>query len=97
MYEPERNWNMEELVQWNDDYTITLGEEGQQEVQRDDCEEEAMMLTNQECEILGKFLQQEALDKPKVFCQTCSEKQCDTCDNLRNRYSEEDQAVYRQM
>ena len=55
------------------------------------------MLTNLECENLKRFLIQEAAEKQKVFCKDCSKRQCVSCDNLRSKYSEEDQETYKKM
>ena len=55
------------------------------------------MLTNLECEDLKCFLIQEAAKKTKVFCKDCSKRQCVSCDNLRSKYSEEDQEIYKKM
>ena len=97
MYEEDRYWNMEELTEWNDEYVITLGEENHVQQVCDEEKEEAMMLTNLECENLKRFLIQEAAEKPKVFCKDCSKRQCVSCDNLRSKYSEEDQETYKKM
>ena len=97
MYEEDRYWNMEELTEWNDEYIITIGEENHMQQVCDEEEAEAMMLTNLECESLKRFLVQEAAEKPKVFCKDCSKRQCVSCDNLRSKYSEEDQETYKKM
>ena len=55
------------------------------------------MLTNVECEDLKKFLVQEAGEKPRVFCKTCSKRKCEDCENLQNRYSEEDRKIYKEV
>ena len=91
MYEEDRLWNMEEITQWDDEYIIAMDESPQINRVTDDEEEEAIMLTNQDCEDLKKFLVQEAADKPRVFCKDCSKRECVNCENLQNKYSEEDQ------
>ena len=97
MYEEDRYWNMDELTEWNDEYVIKLGDESHEQQEYDEEKEEAMMLTNLECENLKRFLIQEAAEKPKVFCKDCSKRQCVSCDNLRSKYSEEDQETYKKM
>jgi hypothetical protein len=97
MYEEDRYWNMEELTEWNDEYVIGLGDENQEQQECAEEKEEAMMLTNLECENLIRFLIQEAAEKPKVFCKDCSKRQCVSCDNLRSKYSEEDQETYKKV
>jgi hypothetical protein len=97
MYKEDRQWNMEESTEWNDEYVITIGEEVHKQDIEDEDEAEAMMLTNLECETLKRFLIQEAAEKPKVFCKDCSKRQCISCDNLRSKYSEEDQETYKKM
>ena len=97
MYEEERLWNMEEIDLWDDEYIIDMSERQQVDDVKDESEEEAIMLTNQECEDLKKFLVQEAAEKPRVFCRDCSKRECVNCENLQSKYSEEDQEIYKKM
>ena len=97
MYEEDRLWNMEEIDQWDDEYIIDMTDRQQMDEPRDEAEEEAIMLTNQECENLKKFLVQEAAEKPRVFCRDCSKRECVSCENLQSKYSEEDQEIYKKM
>ena len=46
MYEEDRHWNMEKIVDWNDEFTIPLREKENNRIDEDDIEEESMMLTN---------------------------------------------------
>ena len=55
------------------------------------------MLTNVECEDLKKFLAQEAGEKLRVFCKTCSKRKWEDCENLQNRYSEEHRKIYKEV
>jgi hypothetical protein len=64
MYEEDRYWNMDELTEWNDEYIIRLGDESHEQQECDEAKEEAMMLTNLECENLKRFLIQEVAKKP---------------------------------
>ena len=40
---------------------------------------------------------EEAREKPRVFCKTCSKWKCEDCENLQNRYSEEDRKIYKEV
>ena len=40
---------------------------------------------------------QEAAEKPKVFYKSCSKRTCQDCENLQDRYSEEDREIYKQV
>ena len=76
MYEEDRFWNMEEITDWNDDIKIEINSseyEAHME-QEDEIEQEAMMLTNVECEDLKRFMVQKAAEKPQVFCKSCSKR-----------------------
>ena len=50
MYEDDRHWNMEEISQWNDEYTIHLTGEEIEQHSVDEEDEEATMLTSLECD-----------------------------------------------
>ena len=54
-------------------------------------------LTNLEGAELKKFLKQEALEIPKVFCRDCTKRKCMDCEVLRSRYSQEEQRIYKSM
>ena len=99
MYEDDRFWNMTELTDWNDKFRIELRNSDYEQLREkeDEIEQEAIMLTNVECEDLKKFLVQEAGEKPRVFCKTCSKRKCEDCENLQNRYSEEDRKIYKEV
>ena len=62
MYEEDRFWNMEEITEWDDEFKIEMKSNDYElhREQEDELEQEAMMLTNIECEDLKKFLVQEA-------------------------------------
>jgi hypothetical protein len=77
MYEENRLWNMEEINQWDDEYIIDMDERTPMDRVTDEDEEEAIMLTNQDCKDLKKFLVQEAAKKPRVFCKDCSKRECE--------------------
>ena len=99
MYEEDRFWNITELTDWNDEFRVELKNSDYEQLRQkeDEIEEEAIMLTNVECEDLKKFLVQEAGEKPRVFCKTCSKRKCEDCENLQNRYSEEDRKIYKEV
>ena len=53
-------------------------------------EQEHVMMTSQNCEILKKFLKAEASTMPTEKCDKCSKRSCKECDMLRSKYSAED-------
>ena len=69
---------MEEISQWDDKYIIDMRDRQQENEAKDDAEEEAIMLTNQECEYLKKFLVQEAAEQRR--------SQESSADNKYNKY-----------
>ena len=98
-YEGDRFWNMEEITEWDDEFKIEMKSNDYElhREQEDELEQEAMMLTNIECEDLKKFLVQEAGEKPRVFCKSCTKRTCEDCENLQNRYKEEDRKIYKEV
>ena len=87
------------MKDWTDEFKIEI-KSSQYEIHReqeDEVEQEAIMLTNVECEDLKRFLVQEAAEKPKVFLQKMLKRTCEDCENLQNRYSEEDRKIYKEV
>ena len=97
MHEENLTWDMEKMMEWDDNYTIHIGSTPEPVLDVDEDQEEAAMLTNLECGELKKFLEQEALEIPKVFCKNCSKRECLDCEVLRSRYSQEEQRIYKNM
>ena len=57
MYEEDRFWNMNKLTDWNDEFRIELRNSDYEQLREkeDKIEQEAIMLTNVECEDLKKY------------------------------------------
>ena len=93
---------MNEITDWNDEFKVEIRSNDYEQLREKEHEighkigQEAIMLTNVQCEDLKKFLVQEAGEKPRVFCKTCLKRKCEDCENLQNRYSEEDRKIYKE-
>ena len=96
----ERIWNMKAIDSIDDEYIIHLNgnpeEQSHSLTIEDDDDDIAMLLTNTGCEDLKRFLDQEATAGLKVFCERCEQRECNECDALKQRYSEEDRAIYKE-
>ena len=55
------------------------------------------MLTNEGCDTLKRFLEQEAAYKPKKYCEECQKRERQKCDALKSRYSEEDKIIFQRV
>ena len=87
MYAEDRQWNMEQIMDWNDKFNIELEGRGNELLNKneDEVEQESMMVET----ILSARRKQE----PRVFCKNCRKHECHDCENLKSSYLEEDREI----
>ena len=60
-------------------------------------EETNVGFTNNDCDMMKRFIEAESSSHPELSCDRCRKKDCDECNMLRDKYSAEDSKIYKQV
>ena len=56
-----------------------------------------MYLSNSNCEVLKRYLQQENIFEGRILCNTCIKRKFENCELLSREYLEEKKEVFKQV